>query len=332
MYQNVIIMKNRILGLGLSVLFFASCTGQLNWISPEPKGDPVARHENCFLECKGKFYLAGGRGIKPVNIYDPASNTWTDGTKPPIELHHFQAVSYKDKIWMVGVMTGKYPNEVPVPNIYIYDPATDSWETGDEVPADRQRGSSGVVIYKDKFYIVCGIADGHNGDHKTWVDTYDPGTGRWEILPDAPNTRDHFHAVVIKNKIYAAGGRNTSKNTNQVFDLVIPEVDVFDLKKQTWETLPESSNLPTLRAGTSAVNFKGNLLVIGGESMAHKEAHNEVEALDPKTGIWEPKTSLNRGRHGTQAVVYKGKIYTASGSGNRGGGPELKTIEIASFE
>ena len=66
--------------------------------------------------------------------------------------------------------------------------------------------------------------------------------------------------------------------------------------------------------------------------MAHKEAHKEVEALDPKTGIWESMTSLNRGRHGTQAVVYKGKIYTASGSGNRGGGPELKTLEIASLK
>ena len=135
-----------------------------------------------------------------------------------------------------------------------------------------------------------------------------------------------------QNKIYAAGGRNTSKNTNQVFDLVIPEVDVFDLKKQTWETLPESSDLPTLRAGTSAVNFKGKLLIIGGESMAHKEAHNEVEALDPKTGKWEALARLNRGRHGTQAVVYEGKIYTASGSGNRGGGPELKTLEIASIK
>jgi hypothetical protein len=76
----------------------------------------------------------------------------------------------------------------------------------------------------------------------------------------------------------------------------------------------------------------GKLLVIGGESMAHEEAHNEVEALDPKTGKWESLTTLNRGRHGTQAVVYKGEIYTASGSGNRGGGPELKTLEIASLE
>ena len=107
---------------------------------------------------------------------------------------------------------------------------------------------------------------------------------------------------------------------------------MFDLKKQTWETLPASSNLPTLRAGTSAVNFRGMLLVIGGESMVHKEAHNEVEALDPKSGKWTAQTPLNRGRHGTQAVVYKGKIYTASGSGNRGGGPELKSLEIASFE
>jgi len=53
-----------------------------------------------------------------------------------------------------------------------------------------------------------------------------------------------------------------------------------------------------------------------------------VEALDVETGEWTDLPSLNQGRHGTQAIVYNGKIYIAAGSGNRGGGPELTSMEV----
>ena len=67
---------------------------EYSWKILETKGEPSARHENSFVESKGKFYLLGGRGIKPVDIYDPETNTWTKGAAPPIEIHHFQAVSW----------------------------------------------------------------------------------------------------------------------------------------------------------------------------------------------------------------------------------------------
>ena len=37
--------------------------------------------------------------------------------------------------------------------------------------------------------------------------------------------------------------------------------------------------------------------------------------------------NLATGRHGTQAIVHKNAIYTAAGCGNRGGKPELSTLE-----
>ena len=65
------------------------------------------------------------------------------------------------------------------------------------------------------------------------------------ILPDAPRPRDHFHAVMADNKIYNFAGRNTSKNTNQVFDLTIPQVDVYDLKTNSWSTMSQRNSYPT---------------------------------------------------------------------------------------
>lgn len=47
---------------------------------------------------------------------------------------------------------------------------------------------------------------------------------------------------------------------------------------------------------------------------------------------WEKLSPLQQGRHGTGAVVVDGKIYIVAGSGNRGGGPELNSIEVLSLK
>lgn len=283
---------------------------------------PVERHEAAYIAVGDKFYLMSGRGIRPVSIFDPKTETWTAGAKPPVEMHHLQPVVYKDKIYIIGALTGNYPGETPLPDVYIYDPAKDMWTKGDPIPADRQRGSTGVVVYKDKIYVVCGIKDGHRGDHKTWLDSYDPKTGKWEKLADAPRARDHFQASVVKNKLYVVGGRRSEAPDN-VFGNKIQEVDVYDFKTGKWSTL--SQHLPTTRAGSFNVVLGKQIVVIGGESGEQELAHNEVETLNTKTGTWISFPPIPEGRHGSGAILYKNAVYIASGCGKRGGSPELKT-------
>src|SRR5690606_39342074 len=92
---------------------------QETWLNQPYAGgtSPAQRHENGFVQVGGKFYLIGGRGIKPVGIFDPITKTWTAGASPPLQLHHFQAVAYDDKIYIIGAMTGNYPSEQPVDKI-----------------------------------------------------------------------------------------------------------------------------------------------------------------------------------------------------------------------
>lgn len=297
------------------------------WETISCNSKPIARHECSFVAVDNKFYLLGGRGIKPVSIYNTETNTWSDGKESPIEIHHFQAVPYKGSIYMFGAMSGVYPYEKPLENILIYSPKENEWKIGPEIPKDRRRGSAGVIVHEDKAYIVSGIIDGHNSTHVPWVDVYDFKTEAWGILADTPRPRDHFHAVYNDGKIYAAGGRNSSYATNQTFDLTIPEVDVYDIESNTWSTLTKENNIPTLRAGASAVFLGDKLIVIGGESMAQKEAHTTIEAYNIKSKSWQKLTNLNRGRHGSQAIIYNEKIYIVAGSGNRGGKPELDSME-----
>jgi N-acetylneuraminic acid mutarotase len=299
-----------------------------NWQIITTQGEPVKREDCGFVEANKQFYLIGGRGIKSVDVFDPKTNSWIHKNNTPFEMHHFQAVTYKNQVYIIGGMAGGYPHEKPLENIYIYNFQKDEWQKGPAMPPGRLRGSGGTVVYNNKIYLIGGIRDGHFDGTVSWMDEFNPETGSWKTLPDAPRGRDHFHAVVIDKQLYLAGGRRTSAKTNEVIQLTIPEVDVFDFKTQTWKTLPASQDLPALRAGCTAVAWKQKLVVIGGESITQKESHHEAEAFDPKTGSWTKLANLVTGRHDTGALSYKNKIYIAAGAANRGGGPDQSTIEV----
>lgn len=308
----------------------AYTSSKQKWQIISAKGTPEKREDCSFVELNKLFYLVGGRGIKPVDVFDPKTNSWQQKGKTPVEINHFQAVAYKNKIYAVGAMNGGFPHEKPFENIYIYDVLKDEWEKGPAMPARRLRGSGGTVVYKGKVFFVCGIQDGHYDGTVNWFDEFDPATGEWHTLPDAPHARDHFNAVVIGHKLYLAGGRRTSMKTKEVIQLTVPEVDVFDFSTQEWQTLPANENLPTQRAGCTAVKYKNYLVVTGGESVAQKDSHHDVEAFDTKKGIWIKLPGLVTGRHDTGALTYKNRIYIAAGSANRSGGPDQNTIEVLS--
>lgn len=297
-----------------------------DWERLATNGDASHRHEAAFIEVNGKFYAMGGRNIHGVDIYDPTTNTWTKGAPSPLELHHFQAVAYEDEIWVIGALTGPYPKEEPVRFLYAYNTKTDTWRVSGKLPEGRERGNTGVVLYDNKFYMLCGNLLGHHSGHRPWFDVLDPTTGEWSTLADAPHTRDHFHAVVIDDKLFAAGGRNTSQSTGHVLDQLIPEVDVYDFKTQKWSVL--DSNLPTPRGGTTAFNWNDNLVVLGGETHLQVPAHQEVEMYELSAERWSRISTMLQGRHGTSVILYNGKMYIAGGASSRGGGPELKSIDV----
>ncbi len=303
------------------------CAQDTPWHIIPVETEPEKRQDCGFVETDGKFYLIGGRGVKPVDAFDPATNRWQKKKDTPVEFNHFQAVSFNHEIYIVAGMNGRFPHEKPLKNIYIYNPPKDEWRKGPEIPKTRLRGSGGTVVYKDKIYLIAGIQDGHWEGTVPWFDVFDPVTGSWQVLPDAPHARDHFHAALVGHKIYVAGGRRTLFKLKQVVELTVPEIDIYDLKKRRWETLPETANIPTARAGCTAVAYKNRLLVMGGESKIQESSHQEVEALNTKTATWQSLPPLVNGRHDTQALVYKNILYIAAGSASRGGGPDQSSIE-----
>jgi N-acetylneuraminic acid mutarotase len=313
----------------LFLFFLLSFTKDSIWKMLDTNSTCTARHECGFVAHEGKLYLMGGRGIKPVDVFDPKTNTWTALAPTPFEIHHFTPVSFDGKIYIVGGFTGQYPEETPLTHVYTYDPKSNSWIKVLEIPKERQRGGAGVTIYNNKIYIVNGITFGHTSGTCALFDVYDPKANTWTVLPDAPSIRDHSAATIVDNTLIAMGGRNTSyhepEDFQAFFKKVNNSVDYFDFKTNKWGTYKTEHPAPA--AGGGCVVLNGKIFYIGGETGLEK-ANNQVFAFDIKNASWTQKTFLNRGRHGTNAVILKNKIYIAAGSGNRGGGPELNTIEV----
>lgn len=305
----------------------AQDAAEFAWRTLETTGQPTARHEAALVAYQDQLILIGGRRINPVDVFDPLTKRWTAKSTTPLELHHFQAVVIDEAIYLMGAMTGGWPRETPLEKVVVYYPQTDRFEFVHSIPAARRRGGAGAVVYQGKIYLVGGITNGHMDGYQPWLDTYDPKTGDWEILPDAPHARDHFQAVVINDRLIAAAGRTTSQKDDHGFDLTVPEIDVFDLAHRKWLPEYDCPSIPTPRAGNMALAFDGKLILAGGESGKQKSAHSEVEVYDTKTQQWTQWPKLQRGRHGSGLAVVGDQLYTASGSGNRGGGPELTSVE-----
>lgn len=287
---------------------------------------PTARHEACFVAAaNGLHYLIGGRRLKPVSIYDPLTQTWTEAPGPGRQIHHMQCVAAPDgKIWIPSSWTGGFPTERAHTVIWIFDTNTNTWSTKPGMAAERLRGGSASVLWGDKIYVSHGNVGGH-GEHATsvsWLDVYDIPTETWTALEDGPHPRDHTGGGVVDGRLCVAGGRDGG--TKNFFNAVVPETDCYDFSTSEWTT---EENIPTPRAGSAyGVACSGELMVAGGEGF--KMAFDSFELFDGEN--WTEGAKLNTARHGTGLAVHScecGVVTIASGSGRQGGRPELNDTE-----
>ncbi len=285
---------------------------------------PVARHEAGAVEVNGKLYLLGGRGMRPVNKYDPVTNTWTSLGNAPKIMHHFQPVAIGSKIYVIGALACCYPKEESIKNIYIFNTQNGKWTTGPAIPANRVRGSAGTVVRNGKIYLLGGNTNGHSGGAVASFDEYDPSTNQWKSLPNAPHARDHFSAVLVGDKLVAAGGRKSSQNPN-VFANTVAAVDIYNFNTGKWST--SAKPILTARAGTMAVNVGNEVIIMGGESISQISAHKEVEAYNVDTNVWRKLKPLINARHSGGAALLADGIHVVSGNKVRGGGNEITSHE-----
>lgn len=282
----------------------------------------TARHEASAVAVEGKLYLLGGRQTRPVEVYDPKTNRWRVIGNAPLEMHHFQPVVVGHKIYAIASFTCCYPNEDSISDIHVFDTRTEKWSVVGSMPPARVRGSAAVVVRGGLIYVLGGNTKGHNGGAVNWFDSYDPDSGRWEVLPNAPSRRDHFAAVIIGNKLVAAGGRAT--NQPNPFANTIASTEIFDFSTNAWI---RGADIPTQRAGTLAAVVDEEVLIVGGESNTQSAAFDTTEGYNVYSDSWRALQPMITPRHSGGGAVLGDRWHVVAGSNVAGGSGEVDSHE-----
>ncbi|MFQ5468732.1 MAG: Kelch repeat-containing protein [Gammaproteobacteria bacterium] len=206
-------------------------------------------------------------------------------TRKPLAVarSHCPTVSYKGKIYGFG---GGGPDFKSLNSVVIYDPGSDSWSAGTDMPTLRS-GSIAKVV-GDAVYIIGGGFKQANGTFRflRTTEIYHPDTDRWEQGPDMLMPHDYPAAVVHHNAIYVLGGHHPDAN------LAGPKTDPgfnfcerLNLETGQWEQV---ADLPTPRFALDAITQKGRILTFGGVAFTPEGFNNfdHIEEYDPGTNQW----------------------------------------------
>ncbi len=232
-----------------------------------------AEHTATLL-ANGKVLVAGGAcgctaaygWTNSVELYDPATDTWTPAARLTLPHGDHTAVLMADGRVLVAGGSMFFPGEYPQ-DAEVYDPASDTWSSAGTIPDDPidPRYASATALPNGKVLLAGG------GDATDWVldgkFLYDPATNRWSAAGPLETVRLlHSATLLPSGEVLIAGGYTYSDvaGSSELYD---PETD----------TSYPASNLVTPRAGHTATLLQnGMVLITGGANLDGVLASTEV--------------------------------------------------------
>jgi len=293
--------------LASAILILPTSPGQMTgfWTTGAPLPDPLGEVAVAVVDTT---MYAFGEGTNKTYAYDLLAGLWSDGlaTRPFAGDHHTCEV-VGGRIYLIGGLGSGSAGRVQ-----IYDPGTDSWTTGQDMPWSGGSCSSGVV---DGRIYVCGGIVGNSTVKNLSV--YDPVLDEWDQggslnLAPMPTKVNHAAAASDGSRLWVFGGRQGGNWPQAGLDTV----QCYDPLTDTWDSsdLVQSplAPMPLPRGGTGrAVFYKGEFYVFGGEDAS--VAFGEVQAYRPSTGTWRVEADMPTPRHGVFPALFQGRMYLVGG-------------------
>jgi len=172
-----------------------------SWSEMEPIPTPVEGYASAVLD--DKIYIIGGgvAGVpgeylptNQVQIFNPETNQWTDGTPIPTGLCYARAcvttgLLAPKRIYVIGgsqTYYFRYAYSAVTDLNQMYDPETDTWTNATSMPTPRCK--FGIAVVNDEIYTI----GGHNSTDQTVVISVNekytpmgfiPEFPQWIILP-----------------------------------------------------------------------------------------------------------------------------------------------------
>jgi N-acetylneuraminic acid mutarotase len=286
----------------------------LEWKEASPS--PFARVESPAAVVGSRLYLFGGftedlDASGQVNVYDPASDSWTRKKDMPARLTHLNAAVDGNTIWFAGGFKGKHPGPV-TSEVWKYDIASDTWTAGPPLP--QRRAGGGLAVVQGKLHYFGGYKadrDTNAGDH--WSLSLAGGKD-WQREADLPDPRGHVSSAVLDGKIYALGG----DHGHDITQIDVKSCHRFDPATKKWSQI---ASLPDGRSHfeSSTIVYKGRILVVGGRCNSSQPRRNVVGDLlqyDPQADTWHLIGVMPEKLLAPAAAIISGRIVVTGGGLN----------------
>jgi hypothetical protein len=300
--------------------------------------------------------------VGPEHLEGLHHDAWTRLADAPTSLTEVEAAVFDGEIWVMGGLTAR---AAVVPTVQIYDPATDSWREGPDLPEPVHHAA---VVATDYGLMVLGgyRTIGFDQIADVWVLT-DEEAG-WAEGPPLPEPRGAGAAAWDGERVLFGGGTtgdDARPLADEVWELardaeewqLVGTLSVArdhhaaasDGDGTTWflggregslatnlatvhvvvgDTVSPLADLPTPRGGVAAFYSPAHgACLVGGEQDDDEfvGARGEVECIDADGRITE-LPPLDQPRHGLGAEVIDGVAYVVLG------GPEIRLAVSGTVE
>ncbi len=285
------------------------------WAAAEESPAPMeqGRWGHASVVHEGKIYVFGGRDggdiLDSVEIYDPLSDTWTDGAPTPALLWRSRAIAWGDSIYLVG---GYEPNGAVHMRIDAYHPASDSWAAYDPADATKTLPEARIGFGLDErrhqgeegFILLFGGFSG--GEAREFSMKYDVDPGAWthDFSNQMKAPRRDFGYAALDGLTWAAGGTEDGARPSAFFEH-------YDPGPKVWVSEPV---MPTARRLPAMAALDNHIYVFGGETDT-AVASDILEVFDLENDSWHAGVSLPREISSATAEVLNGSIYLIGGRG-----------------
>jgi N-acetylneuraminic acid mutarotase len=271
-----------------------SWTTKANYPESAQAGAAVATVKNA--QGQSMLYVIGGHAaggaVSRVRAYNVATNTWIRRAEYPIPVYQTNgAAVINGKIYVSGGVTNftTFHNE-----LYMYDPAGNTWTRKRDMPDWTWGGISGV-INNQLYVLTCLHQDEcYSGGDGLQLYRYNPATDQWADLGTSPPQNVRPMGGTIGGKLYFTGGENDHSG---------PLMTVYDPATNQWT---RKTPMNHVRNDAGFATYHAKLYIFGGWESPGDGTKSDVRTVnvyDPATDSWSNAAPLPAPRSGTSAAL-----------------------------
>jgi N-acetylneuraminic acid mutarotase len=286
-------------GLRSNTIEFIFTISEFPWKAKSPMPTPRLGFSSATIN--GLIYIIGGRDatapitpkpvVSTVEIYDPATDTWSTGPSLLIKLANQMTITASGKIYAIGGEGESLESDA----VQEFDPVSKSWALKNNMP--DQRASAAVSVNNGFIYISGGRGPGVQLNSLIW---YDPVKDVWSAGSPLTQSREGPGGVAIDDQILVYGGYNSTYIPDAGY---LKSLESYNTAMDTWS--PRADGNPRRDFGVAVYN---NLMyAFGGNNVVR--LLDWVNAYDNAIDKWLPKTPMPTSLNFVRAETVGDKIY-----------------------